>query len=269
MISCILGRRQASRRRLAKSFTPADAEHGEQIEAQTRSSSLGSQTPLIAAANQYTSICDLGFPDSLQALIQFEGYAYKEYLLGSPRTDLLLTLIRFNIFRALIENTSSIGFNSEWLEYDAISPFYRVKEIGRLGEADYPRYLRPTILQQTVEHHPWIDLFPLPQMRDNILRSGDSFDDTPLCLDLVENHQCPGQWSGLIVWTDPWDPYSWEVTEEFLKKWAWVIQDCWELFDSTNQWRVRRGERKLFPDALCMPKLRPKDSVQQREGYQV
>jgi hypothetical protein len=115
-------------------------------------------------------------------------------------------------------NNHSLGFTLEWLKPDAISNFYQSEYSGGPRTLDFPSHLRPTLLQQTVDHHPWIDLFPLPEMRDNILRAGESYDDTWLCYDLVDNRQCLGEWSGLIVWGDPWNPYSWEISEEFAKK---------------------------------------------------
>lgn len=195
-------------------------------------------------------------------LIDFEKYAYQEYLLGSPRVDLLLTLVKFNVFRALMSNNFALGFTLDWLHGDAISPFQKRLTLlhGRPHSAPTrptrcPSHLRPTLLQQVVEHHPWIDLFPVPEMRDNILRAGAAYDDAPLCRDLVDICGNPGERSGLLVWGDPWDPRNWEVGEEFLKKWPWVIEGCWELFSATNYWRTRRGEGKLFPDAMCKPPI--------------
>lgn len=115
---------------------------------------------------------------------QFEKWAYQDYMLGSPRVDQLLTLVQFNVFRALVSNTSAIGFTMEWLSADALSPFNTRNP--DLLDIPCPASLRPTMLQRAVSHHPWIDLFPLPLMRNNILRAGESFDDTDLCMDLVD-----------------------------------------------------------------------------------
>jgi hypothetical protein len=141
-----------------------------------------------------------------------------------------------------MENNRSLGFSTEWLVCDSISPFVTAHPVRPV----MPANLKPTALQLTVEHHPWIDLWPFPQMRDNILRAGESYDDDPLWIELVDNQLALGGWSGLIVWGNPWDVYSWEVTEEFARRWWWVIRDCVELFISTNRWRAKRGERKLF-----------------------
>ncbi|KAK9341868.1 hypothetical protein V1522DRAFT_359117, partial [Lipomyces starkeyi] len=167
---------------------------------------------------------------------------------GSPNVDNLLTLVKFNVFRALVNNNFAMGFTMEWLNDNAESPFssisHEVHDIYHL-----PPTLRPTLLQRTVPHHPWIDLLPSPTLRDNILRAGVDFDDTELCFDLVEfcSLAAGSEQRGLIVWGgDPCNPYSWEVSEGFASKWGWVIHGCSELFLSTNYWRETRGEKKLL-----------------------
>lgn len=51
--------------------------------------------------------------------------------------------------------------------------------------------------------------------------------------------------NGLIIWGDPWDPAGWEITPQYLQRWAWTIDGCTELLASTNYWRQRRGEKLL------------------------
>ncbi|KAH6661836.1 hypothetical protein B0J14DRAFT_611616 [Halenospora varia] len=186
-------------------------------------------------------------PTQVQEVIdRFEKFVSQEQMLGSPRADLLLTLIQFNVFRALVGNTFALGFTFDWLSNDAVSPF------NHTDPNDYdcrsPMSLRSTTLQRTVVHHPWIDLFPIPTLRDNLLRRGESFDDEPLCHDLVEVCHSPSERSGLIIWGDPWNPQSWEVTEDFAQKWAWMLRGCGGLLQSTNFWREKRGEDELLFD---------------------
>jgi hypothetical protein len=50
---------------------------------------------------------------------------------------------------------------------------------------------------------------------------------------------------GLIVWGEPGRVESWEVTPSFIRKWAWAMQGCQELIDSTNRWRKTRGEKPI------------------------
>lgn len=167
--------------------------------------------------------------------------------MGSPHVDQLLTLIQFNVFRAFLKNTVSLGFTMEWLESEeAVSPFCCA---SNSESPTRPTSLQPTLLQVTVPHHPWIDLIPHSSVRDNILYAlKDDWDDSELCRDLVEFCQEPKEQTGMIIWGEPWDPSGWEVTEGFLKKHAWTIMGCTELLMSTNYWRLKRGERKLFPD---------------------
>ena len=188
-----------------------------------------------------------------RSLARIENYAHLRYLEGSPRTHLLLTLIKFNVFKALMANDGTLGFVQQWLQCEAISPFFRSHDKTQAAVQTCPADLRPTNLQLGVEHHPWIDLLPDPRMRNNILLLGGDYDDGPLCHDIVDNRH--GKESGsLIVWGDPWNPDNWEIGEDFCKKWPVVVQGCHRLYQATNNWRARRGERKLFPDTLFIPR---------------
>lgn len=82
-------------------------------------------------------------------------------------------------------------------------------------------------------------------MRDNLLLAGDSYDEDQLCNDLVEFVDLTNEQTGLIVWSEPWDPAGWEISETFLKNWGWTVNGCVELLESTNFWRATRGEDAL------------------------
>jgi len=171
--------------------------------------------------------------------------AHQSYLLGSPTSDHLLTLTRINVFRALAHNMHLIGWTMEMMDDDAISPFNLPMPQHSLPD-QIPPTLQPTRLQKSVMHHPWLDFFPLPKMRDNLIEAGDDWDDEQLCADIMGFWNQPDEESGLLVWGEPWDVRSWEVTESFLKKWQWVVRGCPELMNSTNAWRARRGEKLIF-----------------------
>lgn len=180
-------------------------------------------------------------PDQMENFVQAIGSSISHaYLAGSPRSDLLLTLIQFNVFRALVQNTFALGFDFGWLKEDAVSVFNQ-----DTSALICPSSLKPTQLQRQLEHHPWIDLFPFPALRDNMLSQGDDLDEDELCYDMVEICHAPSERSGLIVWGEPWNPSSWEATEEFTKKWPDILHGCEDLLRSTNYWRKKRGDDEL------------------------
>ncbi|KAH7327255.1 hypothetical protein BKA65DRAFT_528218 [Rhexocercosporidium sp. MPI-PUGE-AT-0058] len=186
-----------------------------------------------------------------EQISRFEDIASRAFREGSPRSDLLLTLIQFNVFRALVSNTIAMGFPFDWLSAEADSPFFNTTPLDTPTDiSQYPRNLQPTALQICTPHHPWIDLFPFPALRDTILFQGDSFDEDDLCYDLVETCHAPSERSGLIVWADAWNPESWEVTEEFAKKWGWMLSGCEDLLRSTNFWRRQRGDDDLLVETF-------------------
>lgn len=191
-------------------------------------------------------ILELDFPGTKAIMRRLEIIAHQAYTLGSPGTDLLLNLTQLNFTRALMENIRVLGLNSEKLHDDALSPFNTAGPWQYDLEHLLPRSLQPTAIQRSISHHPWLDLLPVPQMRDNLIRAGEEYDETQLCLDMKGHKSVHTGSKGIIVWRDPWDPAGWEVTEAFARSWGWVIWNCGDLFQSTNHWRATRNERPLF-----------------------
>ena len=167
-----------------------------------------------------------------------------------------MVLVKINVFRALISNAQTLGIPSDVvMDDDAISAFScpsaaALRHVNRI--VALPRDLRPTHLQTQVPHHPWIDCLPVAQMRENLIRAGDTFDVMDLCGDLIGLFSTGTGRTGMVVWGEPWDVAGWEVTEEFLVRWGWTIKGCWDLFESTNRWRVRRGEKALCFDEYAI-----------------
>lgn len=181
-----------------------------------------------------------------QILEHFTQNAYQSYLHGSPIADHLLTLSKINVFRAFLQKTLSIlGMGESWMYDHTISSFSTLQP-GYADGSSLPPTLRPTALQLSQPHHPWLDYFPLPRMRDNLLRAAGSFNEEQLCIDIF------GFWDpsmgncSLLVWGEPANPGNWEVTERFLQRWSWVIRGCPELMRSANYWRRQRGEKMIF-----------------------
>ncbi|GAM40307.1 hypothetical protein TCE0_038f12562 [Talaromyces pinophilus] len=172
-------------------------------------------------------------------------------------TDYLLTLVHFNVFRALLTNMTILSlpcfFSCEEPKTTIACLSTPLLEITTLPDKTVPPTLIPTPLQRSIPHEAWIDLFPLPALRDNLIRLRGMIDECDLCDDILgtmydEEVSRHDERDGMIVWGEPWDVYSWELMEGFVKKWACMLVGCDELIDSTNRWRVKRGEEPLVVD---------------------
>lgn len=192
------------------------------------------------------AICNL---DNAVTMELLRKWAQRTYITGYPGSDNLLVLVKLNVFRALLSNSLTLGLSSDLImDDDAVSPFF-----PKAGATDrilaLPSTLRPTDVQIDVRHHPWIDCLPVPRMRQNLIRAGDTLDVMKLCGDLVGLFSMGTGRTGMIIWGEAWDVAGWEVTEGFLKSWGWTINGCWDLFEATNRWRTRRGEKPLCFDS--------------------
>ncbi|ROT42960.1 hypothetical protein SODALDRAFT_327126 [Sodiomyces alkalinus F11] len=185
-------------------------------------------------------------------LKRFAEQALTSYLTADPCADHHLKVIQLNIINGFTRNAAALGFNFDWLICDSISPFGRDGESSKSGTTaiapSVPTSLRPTNLQLTTKHHPWLDLFPLPKMRDNLLIAASVLtpeDEQRLFEDVMESGGGKNEWAGLAVWGDPWEPQSWEISAPFLRNWKWLIRGCPEIIVSTNHWRSQRGEKPI------------------------
>ncbi|KAI8633902.1 hypothetical protein F5Y19DRAFT_415661 [Xylariaceae sp. FL1651] len=185
-----------------------------------------------------------------QCLIRaFEAFFYNNWQMSAPRPALLPSLVRFNLTRALITNAEVLGLTSSQLDDEAISHFHAVgpwPPSVNLEVNTLPAGLQPTDLQRRTLHHPWIDLLPIPQMRDNLFQRGlEHLDEDDLCYAMRGRGDYRN--AGFFIWSDPWDPSGWEVTEDFARSsWRWILAGCLEICRSTNKWRAQRGEPPLF-----------------------
>ncbi|KAL5339831.1 hypothetical protein BJX70DRAFT_397300 [Aspergillus crustosus] len=202
-------------------------------------------------------------PKKREILLRQLAEYHNSLILGCPTSSHLFTLTRVNVHRAFVANMVTLGIPWDLIvDDDAISPFVSRRPIPpppssssstttttttTASQTPYPITLHPTPLQQTLPHHTWLDLFPCPTMRNNLIARGNEWDDESLCTDIM------GYWEGsatgetsLIVWGEPSDPGSWEVTEGFLEKWGWVVEGCEGLMRATDFWRGGRGEEPLF-----------------------
>ncbi|TVY45665.1 hypothetical protein LOCC1_G006014 [Lachnellula occidentalis] len=199
-------------------------------------------------------VCRLTNIQTQQLVCEFKQWAKRYLVMGSPMNSHLQVeaFVKLNVFRALVSNARDLGFTpEETMDDESLSPFIEPSN-ALCRSRTLPSALRPTKLQGKIPHHLWIDLLPIPGMRDNLLRAEDNYDDMELCGDLVGFFSGSTDRAAMVVWGDPWDPNSWEVTEWFLNNWAWTIKGCLQLLESTNYWRKKRSEKPLdFERVLC------------------
>jgi hypothetical protein len=104
------------------------------------------------------------------------------------------------------------------------------------ASATPPPALHPTSLQKTISHHAYIDMLPFPLLRDRILETLQVINEEELCRDLQND-----EWK---IWgRRPWEPRSWEFSEEFVAKWWFLLDE--EMLRGTNFWRGQRMEEPL------------------------
>jgi hypothetical protein len=206
------------------------------------SESLGTSS---SAVHEYGELrCAHASPNALEYLRWFEATARESYALGSPKSEHLIGIQRLNVHRAISENIRAIGMTLEWTNCDDSLSIFNLSPPGFTVDG-IPLSLRPTEIQRTIPHHPWLDFFPFPKMRDCLITAAHLFDDNELCHDLMAFWDTRNTGATLLVWGQSWDPRNWEVTEGFVRKWSWLLRDSPELWISTNYWRRRRGEKAL------------------------
>ncbi|OJK00077.1 hypothetical protein ASPACDRAFT_1880550 [Aspergillus aculeatus ATCC 16872] len=184
--------------------------------------------------------CHLVPQGALQFRRQFEAIAQQSFRLGSPQIEHLVSLRRLNVHRAINENIRALGMTPAWVQPDDALSIFNLSVPGS-SEAQIPPSLQPTPIQRLVPHHPWLDFFPFPRMRDVMILAGDRLDEDELCRDLMAFWDTHNTGASLVVWGTPWDPRNWEATEEFVRKWRWLLVGSPELLVSTNWWRAKRG----------------------------
>ncbi|KAL2882728.1 hypothetical protein SGCOL_001939 [Colletotrichum sp. CLE4] len=178
----------------------------------------------IGRPRQMADIRDEDLDDLYQLFLQHAHQSRKSPS-PDPMSDSLIRLVQFNLFRGLMENMKTLGITMPMIcDDDCVSPFGSDPVYNVNTAWNVPYFLKPTETQLTRVHHPWLDFLPLPRMRDNLIKAGDDWDDEALCLDMIGNGDAPSGQGGMILWGEPWDPNSWEVTEDFVEKWRWILE---------------------------------------------
>jgi hypothetical protein len=204
--------------------------------------------------------------------------------------DHLLHLIHHNVYRALRTNKSLLNdrtfLTKPPLQGVPIFPSTvaicdGLTIIHPSLNHSLPQSLYPTSLQISQAHSSWINMFPFPRLRDNLIQYEDTFDSFELCYDLfgdlVSNYptsslissasdfpvpsldadgdDIAARRNGLIVWGESWDVEGWEFTPGFVRKWGRLLSGCEKLIEVSNRWRATRGEDSLQVGALGLGQL--------------
>ena len=171
--------------------------------------------------------------------------------LNLPTPHDLPLVTRLNTFDALARNALTMRIPLEYLETDDHSSMFNCQGPSPpwIEQPSLPTDLRPTALQKSVTHHSWLDLFPIPQMRDNILLAIGSgmYDEDVLCEALcceILNFDNETN-AALVVWGESWDATGWEFAPEFFVKWGMLLQGCSGVLETTNYWRQKRGAGRI------------------------
>lgn len=161
--------------------------------------------------------------------------------------DELARIINRNFLQAAVQNAQQLGLNLQALQQG--SPV----KTPRTANRQIPPSLVPVEAQYLVAHDPIIDILPHARLRYNILHgiatgqvNAAEFSQRLRTSGSLE--QVSGNWQrrGVVVWTDPHQTSSWELSEPFVRRWYFLLNNCEDLLAGTNAWRGRRGER-LFP----------------------
>lgn len=185
--------------------------------------------------------CDLGPAERNTLVTRLRQQAVEGAIKQIFRSERLLSVSQYNIILAAGTNAASLGLTMEALSHDILSPFNTHRTLA----ASLPPSLCPTLLQRMIPHHPWIDLFPLSSIRDILLTRAGEYDEDQMCNDMFSSCGESGH-IGVLVWGDPADPSSYEMSEELLTKYPWLIDDCsYDVIRFTNHWRRKRGEKRL------------------------
>ena len=231
-----------------------DTVTGAENESSTNSANIGAQNQPKSDDTRHDN--SLGWILTLTSETRHMAIRFREKVFVASPLDVdapsnLPTLVRLNTISALASNAVALSIPFLDLDRrDRISPFnlqgpFPVTALDGLSVV--PPSLQPTTLQKTVNHHPWIDLLPIPGIRDNILRCLEAalIDEHELCHDLLKADDTEGALAPFVVWAEPCNPENWEISPRFLRKWSLLVQDCPQVIDATNYWRQKRGQGKI------------------------
>ena len=164
--------------------------------------------------------------------------------------DELAQLINRNFMSATVTNAQHLG-----IDLNALQAGTSVRT-PRGTDRQIPATLTPIDAQYQLPHDPIVDTIPHARLRYNILRAiasgqidGSEFSKCIRASGALEVLNGSWQRGGVVVWSFPEQVGSWELSEPFVRRWAYLLEGCEDLIAATNSWRSKRGE-KLFPQSF-------------------
>jgi hypothetical protein len=189
--------------------------------------------------------------------------------------DHLIHLVHLNVFSALMKNKQTLATATYSSKLHLPGPAFKLPPSRNLCDGltvihpltthILPLSLQPTALQKSIPHSSWLNMFPFPRFRDNLIVHEGILDSVDLLYDMFgdicinqmgnpndfpsaggcEEDDTHAGRKGLIVWGEPWDVQGWEITSGFMGKWAWLLEGCEDLIATSNRWRALRDEMPL------------------------
>ena len=158
-------------------------------------------------------------------------------------SDELSLLIQQNVMEGARLNAQHLG-----IDPDNLLEGGHGGVLSRQGHT-IPRSLMPGKLQGEVQHDPIIDILPYPRLRHQLVQAlaAGELDEESFCAEVRESGalDTEGYRYGLLCWGCPDDVGAWEMSEQFARRWCFVLQGCERLLESTNLWRLRRSETAI------------------------
>ncbi|KIX04503.1 uncharacterized protein Z518_05373 [Rhinocladiella mackenziei CBS 650.93] len=133
---------------------------------------------------------------------------YQVMVPTSKEDQFVTSTMSGSVYAALFNNGAMMG-----LACSCVIPG-RSTPVG----AEIPESLHPTTLQLTTIHPRWIDRFPFPKMRDNMITLMGIIDEEEFLGDLF----CLTSFT-LDPGAAPWDPRAWKIGKEFSAKWGYLF----------------------------------------------
>ncbi|KAL5000345.1 hypothetical protein BDV10DRAFT_183413 [Aspergillus recurvatus] len=154
------------------------------------------------------------------------------------------------------EESQSPFFRVDASSADPLTKANVVAAVQKAFKAKLKHDLRPTKEQITINHHPIIDVYPFPTLRNNLVTCQGDYDEDEFFHDSLAGLICWGSAgvgqrdrnasAGKASTGTPWDLRSWEAQEWFLRKyWSLMGGEDGELVRQTEWWRSIRGEDAL------------------------